>query len=150
MASIENGKYNGAERRQPLAGISRQTFMDNATKAFGEDAKPLFGMLYDISSCQSSQIALANDNIENNRKVVVAKISAIEQQCSCRMAECQDMWDQRFIRKAKIMGKYWPISFLSIFIISCAVCLAIGLGIIEVTNIIDLKGLTREIIKSLI
>lgn len=132
--------YNGHERRQPLSGISKQTFIDNAREVFGGKAAGLFGLLYDMQRCTDSKVELANEKIEHNLQVVQSMFVEVNNKC----ADCVEDNDDRYIKRMKI-GKHrrLPFSMLGTFAIFGVICLLIGLGILELKGILNLNWLLK-------
>lgn len=131
--------YNGSDRRASLGGISRQTFVTNASEVFGKKAEGLFGLLYDMQRCTDSKIQLANEKIDFNRQAVTTMFEGIQQQCECRADEC----DGKFIKK--VSGRI-PISWASFITLLCFMCFMAGIGILDWTGKIDLIGFLKLIL----
>jgi hypothetical protein len=103
------------ERRQPLAGISKPTFMSVGARSVGEDfAGLLYDMLRDIKACQ------------------------LRQTKKCGL--CSEEFDERYLKKVtKKVPLSWPELTATIFVVGCLV----GLGVLEVSGKIDLKELVK-------
>lgn len=127
--------YNGTDRRQPLSGISKQTFMDNAKEAFGDKAAGFFGLWYDMQRCTDSKVELANQ-----------KINDIKNQCECRLKDCLNQFDSRYLKQFSIFNKSFPISTLGFLIIFGGFWLLVGLGILDITDVVDIKSIIKSIL----
>lgn len=125
--------YNGKDRRQALAGISRQTYMDNAAQVFGSESKGFWGMNYDIMAalfgCQKHMANKCDSCFTSKENVD-------------KIMEIADL-DSIFIRRFTMGKKVLPISKISFLVIFGCICIGIGAGILEYKGIINLKWLLK-------
>lgn len=124
--------YNGPERRKISLGMSKESFMDNVAQAFGNKAKGVFGAIYDFHMCQDTKMQLIND-----------KVNEIAQKCTCRLDQCEKNYDLRYVKRT---SEKIPVSLFSLIGIVAVVFFLAGLGVLDLTGIIDIKAFIKHII----
>lgn len=102
--------------------------MDTAQEVFGPKSAGLFGMLYDMQRCTDSKVQLANEKID---------------QWNDKCSHCQDDFDGRYIKKFEVGKWSLPFSKFGFLLIFAAVFIMLGLGILELKDILNFKWLLR-------
>lgn len=104
------------DRRQPLGGVRKDTYVHSG----GHE------LTYDL-------IAGIKSDLCHEIKKIYEDTTAIKAQCSCRLEQCKEDFDKRYIRKA---WEKLPLSKSELIAYLVFIGVLIGLGIIEFTNVI--------------
>lgn len=133
------------DRRKPLGGVDKDTFVKSAGDPV-LNAELTYDLLAGIKSDLCHELQTANAKIDYNREVVAGKINEIKTQCECRMAECLQQNDRRYLQRFSMFGKIFPISPVGFLVIFAGFWFLVGLGILEISDVLDIKGIIRALL----
>jgi hypothetical protein len=118
--------------RRKIGGMEKSTYLDLVAKAGGNTE--LAALDFDIRQCLIGKIEMLDSKIDRNVNVVQTRFLEIKEHCTCQEENCE----KKFIKR---VSEKIPLSLFGLIGLTLIVGVLIGLGILEVTDVIDLSKL---------